>query len=63
MVAKFANHEKVLVVDDAYCIIGSNNWLSNSAFRNSERSVLVRIPSFTSEEAKRVEAIVRQHVN
>jgi phosphatidylserine/phosphatidylglycerophosphate/cardiolipin synthase-like enzyme len=63
MVAKFANHEKVLVVDDAYFIIGSNNWLSNSAFRNSERSVLVRIPSFASEEAKRVEAIVRQHVN
>lgn len=61
MVARFANHEKVLVVDDAYCIIGSNNWLSNSTFRNSERSVLVRIPSFASEEAKRVEAIVRQH--
>lgn len=63
MVAQFANHEKVLVVDDAYCIIGSNNWLSNSTFRNSERSVLVRIPSFASEEAKRVEAIVRQHGN
>jgi phosphatidylserine/phosphatidylglycerophosphate/cardiolipin synthase-like enzyme len=61
MVAQFANHEKVLVVDDAYCIIGSNNWLSNSTFRNSERSVLVRIPSFASEEARRVEAIVRQH--
>lgn len=61
MVARFANHEKVLVVDDAYCIIGSNNWLSNSTFRNSERSVLVRIQSFASEEAKRVEAIVRQH--
>lgn len=61
MVAQFANHEKVLVVDDAYCIIGSNNWLSNSTFRNSERSVLVRIPSFASEEAIRVESIVRQH--
>jgi len=63
MVAQFANHEKVLVVDDAYCIIGSNNWLSNSTFRNSERSVLVRIPSFASEEAMRVETIVRQHEN
>lgn len=61
MVAQFANHEKVLVADDTYFIIGSNNWLSNSTFRNSERSVLVRIPSFASEEAKRVEAIVRQH--
>lgn len=61
MVAQFANHEKVLVVDDSYCIIGSNNWLSNSSFRNSERSVLVRIPSFASEEAKRVEGIVRKH--
>lgn len=61
MVAQFANHEKVLVVDDAYCIIGSNNWLSNSTFRNSERSVLLRIPSVASEEAKRVKAIVRQH--
>ncbi|MGE0811529.1 MAG: phospholipase D-like domain-containing protein [Immundisolibacter sp.] len=61
MVAQFANHEKVLVVDDEYCIFGSNNWLSNSTFRNSERSILVRIPSFASEEAKRVEAIVRRH--
>lgn len=61
MVAQFANHEKVLVVDDKYCIIGSNNWLSNSTFRNSERSILVRIPSFASEEAQRVEAIVLQH--
>lgn len=63
MIARFANHEKVLVVDDEYCIIGSNNWLSNSTFRNSERSILVRIPSFASEEAKRVEAIIRQHGN
>lgn len=61
MVAQFANHEKMLVVDNAYFVIGSNNWLSNSTFRNSERSVLLRIPSLASEEARRVEAIVRQH--
>jgi LysM repeat protein len=61
VVAQFANHEKVLVVDEAYCVIGSNNWLSNAAFRNSERSVLVRIPSFATEESRRVRAIVEKH--
>lgn len=60
-VAQFANHEKVLVVDDSYCVIGSNNWLSNSNFRNSERSILVRVQSFATDEAARVAAIVRHH--
>lgn len=57
-VAEFPNHEKVLVCDDAFVAIGSNNWLSNRAFRNSERSVVVRSTTTAASEAKRVIEVV-----
>ena len=38
-VGKYANHQKILIKDDEYIIIGSNNWLSNSAYRNNEISI------------------------
>ena len=34
-----STHEKIVVVDDVYVIVGSNNWLSNSSFVNAESSV------------------------
>ena len=48
-IAKFSCHEKILVKDCEYFIIGSNNWLANS-FRgdNSEQSVKI----YDSENAK-----------
>ena len=48
IIGKFATHEKIIVKDDDYIIIGSNNWLSNSMFKNSERSLLL----FSSDLAK-----------
>ncbi len=38
-VGKYANHQKVLIKDSEYVIIGSNNWLSNAVFRNDEISI------------------------
>lgn len=35
---KFENHSKVLICDDKYVIVGSNNWLTNTKFRNKEIS-------------------------
>lgn len=41
-------HSKVVVRDNDRAIVGSNNWLSNSAFRNEERSVLIDSTAFAS---------------
>ncbi|GIW26361.1 phospholipase D-like domain-containing protein [Meiothermus sp.] len=60
-VAKFPNHEKVLVCDSQWVVIGSNNWLSNRTFRNSERSIFLRDPSFADSERRRIECIVSKH--
>lgn len=59
LIAEFPNHEKALVCDDAFVVIGSNNWLSNRAFRNSERSVLVRSTSIATSEARRIIEMVK----
>ncbi len=59
-IAQFANHEKTIVVDDAYLLIGSNNWLSNKAFRNTERSLRVEVPTLAVDEARRIIARVEK---
>lgn len=59
--ARFPNHEKLLIVDAAYCVIGSNNWLSNAAFRNSERSILVRSTRLAFDEGQRVQGLVERN--
>lgn len=41
VIGEFANHEKILIRDGACVVYGSNNWLSNSKFKNSERSIVV----------------------
>jgi phosphatidylserine/phosphatidylglycerophosphate/cardiolipin synthase-like enzyme len=38
-------HDKIVVVDTKYTINGSNNWLSNKSFSNSESSI-----NFTSKD-------------
>ncbi len=60
-VAMFPNHEKVLVCDGQWVVIGSNNWLSNKAFRNSERSVFLRDSSFAETERRRIQFVVSKH--
>jgi phosphatidylserine/phosphatidylglycerophosphate/cardiolipin synthase-like enzyme len=59
--AQFPNHEKLLIVDAAYCVIGSNNWLSNAAFRNSERSILVRNARLAFDEGERIQGLVERN--
>lgn len=60
-VGKFPNHEKILVKDDDLVVCGSNNWLSNARFRNSERSIVVRNPEFARSEGERVAKLIREH--
>ena len=60
MVGRFPNHEKVLACD-AFVVIGSNNWLSNRTFRNSERSVVVTSNKIVTREKSRIQSLVRQN--
>ena len=60
-IAKFANHEKVLVKDD-YVVYGSNNWLSNSKFNNSERSIVLHSPGLADIEKDRIIGIVKSEL-
>lgn len=59
-IAKFANHQKILIKDSDYIICGSNNWLSNNAFRNSEISMKIYSPSLASSESERFKREVEQ---
>lgn len=49
-IVKFANHQKILIKDDDYFICGSNNWLSNRSFRNSETSIKIPASIFTKRK-------------
>jgi hypothetical protein len=40
-IKEFANHSKLVVVDDKYVIYGSNNWLSNRRGKNDELSRVI----------------------
>jgi hypothetical protein len=61
VLAQLANHEKLLVVDTEYCVIGSNNWLSNASFRNSERSVLIRSVTLAVNEGSRAQRLIEEN--
>ena len=61
ILAKFPNHEKILVCDRSFVVIGSNNWLSNRAFKNSERSLRVDSKHYAAIESERVQTLVRKH--
>ena len=49
---EFKNHSKVIVVDNKYRIVGSNNWLSNRKYSNSEYSIKV-FSEIETEEAQK----------
>lgn len=55
----FPNHEKLLIKDRIYVICGSNNWLSNRRFRNSERSVKIFSTKLATTEAERIKRMVQ----
>lgn len=59
-VAKYATHEKTLIIDDTV-VLGSNNWLSNSAFKNSERSLAVTKGELALQEQERLRPLILQH--
>ena len=61
MLAKFGNHEKIIVQDRKRLVLGSNNWLSNTAFKNRERSVVVSDTKIIDQEAERVQRLVAEH--
>lgn len=54
----FPTHEKSLVIDDAFVIFGSNNWLSNDKFSNHETSVIIRDTKLASDERDRIVATI-----
>lgn len=55
----FPNHEKLLIKDRDYVICGSNNWLSNRGFRNSERSVKIFSTHLAATETERIKRMVQ----
>jgi len=50
-IGEFPTHEKLLVKDNDYVIYGSNNWLSNKKFKNSERSIIQYSRELAEKEA------------
>ena len=60
IIGKYPNHEKILIKDTDYVICGSNNWLSNHSFRNSERSLKIFSSSLAVSESERIKTDIRQ---
>lgn len=61
-IAQFGTHEKLLVTDDEV-VFGSNNWLSNANFRNSERSLAVTDRELANQEIVRAKRLIVQYEN
>ncbi len=60
-ISQFPNHEKILVVDTKVVYIGSNNWLSNKQFKNTERSIKISSEKYAQAEKQRVISMVLAH--
>ncbi len=60
-VSKFPNHQKILVIDDRYVVVGSANWLSNKAYKNEEYSFVIYSRGLSIEESQRIETIIKEH--
>lgn len=54
IIKEFPNHEKILLKDDDCIVYGSNNWLSNNIFRNSERSIAIYSSELVAQERARL---------
>ena len=57
-VKEFPNHEKIIVVDNGYIICGSNNWLSNRHFLNSEYSIKIVDQLLAISEGGRIKDLI-----
>ena len=51
-IKEFKNHTKIIIVDNKYRIAGSNNWLSNKKYSNSEYSIKI-FSEIETEEAQK----------
>ena len=54
---EFPNHEKIILVDNKYIICGSNNWLSNRYFFNSENSYKIFDQQLVISEGSRIKEL------
>lgn len=61
-IGEFANHEKILIQDDNYIVCGSNNWLSNSKFKNSETSRIEYNKEGAIQERKRIKKLIMDNL-
>ncbi len=61
-VSKFPNHQKMLVIDDRYVVVGSANWLSNKAYKNEEYSFAIYSRNLSTEESQRLETLIKKHL-
>ena len=61
-IARFATHEKLLLVDSKSVVVGSANWLSNKNYINSERSLIIDNNEFVKLEAERAIKLIKQNL-
>lgn len=62
LVSKFPNHQKILVIDDQYVVVGSANWLSNKTYKNEEYSFAIYSKDLSLEESKRIETLIKENI-
>lgn len=62
LVSKFPNHQKILVIDDRYVVVGSANWLSNKAYKNEEYSFAIYSKDLSIEESQRIETLIKDNI-
>ena len=58
----FPTHQKILLKDSEYIICGSNNWLSNSQFKNLETSYKVTSNELIKTEKFRIKDLVKRNI-
>ena len=62
LVSKFPNHQKILIVDNRYIVVGSANWLSNKTYKNKEYSFVVYSTELTEEESLRLNSMILKNL-
>lgn len=57
-IGEFSNHEKMLIKDSDYVVYGSNNWLANKSFKNSEHSSVIHSSELSEKEFARISKLI-----
>jgi phosphatidylserine/phosphatidylglycerophosphate/cardiolipin synthase-like enzyme len=60
-IARYATHEKLLIIDERVVVYGSANWLNNRKYMNAERSVVLEEPALAAVEFERVTEQIHAH--